>query len=728
VSVSWKTGSLDAGVYILTFTATDGETTVKDTLRISIGDYSFSPPEIFASTYDTIIPSGQRITISIWATDADDTPPALQFKGIPETAAITKNSTGDSATFTWTADEDQATITAIAFDKLNSEQSDTLHIAITVGLFYTTAALLDTNGNGIFDRIDFTWYEEATLPDELPQPGEWIDSIIIISANDTRAALEPLSLKRIDDNRLSAILRESANLQTGFTTAAIHLTRLPITTEALPSLVDTIEDKTGPVITKAVYHPGTPKENNRTITLHFSEPVNWLQVTTHPMDFIRYFHDNEPAVIELAQLPVVKQKFADSAVLEIPDTFSFSLNSDSISLRRTAPDGRAHLSDMTYWHNLPHKESRRVPITSIDAPVATSAAAYDTNGNGYIDRIIFSIPPEYRFPDEPPSMDDMFTEITISPFTSEETFALSPEQCQLISKENRLLLQVKEPKTPRPPETGWNSFFIVFSDDFRSDENLPFSVTMIKDSAGPVINKASVLPAFQTGVGYDTLYVTFSEPVTWQKTSPDVKDIFSFSTIESFGRGSAFSDLSEDALIAFDSVGARIVMDNGFIFRPDVDSIKIHVPENTDTPAQLHDVSGTTPHVNNRKVSPEYPEVDNPVGNAYICPNPFIPGVSIDPTSGRTGALIVVAFLSAATDCEGTLTIFDALGSVVLSGKNLRINKTNPTWLSYLWNGKNSSGAPVGNGVYFVKIAVKNRTSGATKQFGIKAGVKRVDD
>ncbi|MCW8965892.1 MAG: hypothetical protein OQK82_04275, partial [Candidatus Pacearchaeota archaeon] len=252
VTVTWKTGSLDAGVHILTFTATDGETTVRDTMRISIADFSFSPPEIFATTHDTIIPSGQQITIIIWATDADNIPPTLQFKGVPHTATVTKNSIGDSAVFTWTADEDQANITAVAFDKINSDHSDTLHIAITVGLFYTTAAMLDTNGNGIFDRIDFTWCEEAVLSDELPQPGKWIDSIIITPENGSGYALEPLTMHRDNDKQLSVVLRESTHLNTGFSDVSIHLTRLPVTTEALPSLVDTVKDKTGPVLKKAV--------------------------------------------------------------------------------------------------------------------------------------------------------------------------------------------------------------------------------------------------------------------------------------------------------------------------------------------------------------------------------------------------------------------------------------------------------------------------------------------
>jgi hypothetical protein len=252
-------------------------------------------------------------------------------------------------------------------------------------------------------------------------------------------------------------------------------------------------------------------------------------------------------------------------------------------------------------------------------------------------------------------------------------------------------------------------------------------VTSVEDRAGPVINTATVAPAARTGIGYDTLVVTFSEPVEWKREHPEVQSVFTFHMNETFGRGTAFADLSDDALAGFDSIHIRIIMDNGFIFRPEGDSIRIRTSEENGT-SELSDNHGTVPHPDNRKVKVAYPVPDNPIGNAYICPNPFIPGVSVDPTSNKKGALIVVEFLSAATDCEGTFTIFDALGSVVLSDRKLRINQRNPTWLSYRWNGKDASGGLVANGVYFVRISVENRTNGTSKQFGIKAGVKRVDN
>ncbi|MBN1577411.1 MAG: VWA domain-containing protein [Chitinispirillaceae bacterium] len=722
---TWATGSNDAGVHPLVYTVSDGTNVLRDTVSISIADSSFYAPVLHATTIDTIIPTGKTIRISIWATDEDKTIPSMTVTGLPSSATFVKDAEGDSGVFAWTAvDQDEVVLTATAFDKIDANQSDTLVITITRAQYLAAAALQDTNANGFLDRVFFSWVGDARLKDSLPQPGEWIDTLSLILSDGSTLTLDPISLDFIDSMHLRVPLREkTAALHTGYDSAIVSVNGYAVTRKALPTVITEVQDRAGPVIKRAVYYPGAQEAGEtRKIVVHLSEPVLWQHVESRPRDFLYYYRGSKLDTTLFEPLPAVSSRYPDSVVVVLPYDTKIDVQTDSLSLRQVASDGRSHITDSTVWRTLPDPKNRRVPLRIGSGPVYIVAEVFDTNGQGTIDKINLVIPPEYEFPAALPSTDSVVNAASVTPVLTGSPRALNIRRVVKGFNSHELSIIVAENPAATSTETGWSAFSIELSPYFVSREKLSFKLAAIRDSVGPVIEKA-VVHTVPVGVvaTFDTLLVTFSEPVVWQRNNPSPSNVLQFFTGRRANRGDPFAGLSSKAVAGSDSFGISIVMDNGFKFFEGSDSLAIRVGKDGST-CILNDRFGVRPHMNNRKT-----KVVLIVGpDALVCPNPFVPGVSVDPLSGKTGVLLILQCTSVAAEYESKVTIFNALGSEVLPEKRMQVSSQNEHWLTYRWNGKDKSGRYVGNGVYLAKFTKRNlKTGQKEKDEYKKVGVRR---
>ena len=723
----WATGSNDAGTYRLIISASDGTNKVLDTIDIIVKDSSFHAPVVHASTKDTVIASGKEVVIHIWATDEDNSIPSLKLIGLPEGAKFTKNTQGDSGVFKWTASSgaSELVLTAIAYDKVDVTQSDTLYIKLAIAQYRAAAALLDTNGNGFLDKIRFTWEGNAYLKETLPQAGEWIDSAVIRLLDGTYQKLEPLRIVRIDSVNAVVILKEKTGaLQTGYRSAKIYLKDYPVTKQALPTVLSSIKDEAGPVIKRAVYYPGVRELNDRKrLTVYFSEPVAWPQVETRPADFLNYHRIGKVDNSIFTSLDAVGTSSRDSVIIYLDYEAQVSVLKDSLSLRPFADDQRTHLKDTTEWGNLPHTNNRKVPILLENAPVNLIATVCDTNGEGHIDRIILTVPAEYSIPSTLPKVNSAVSSITVHPWDEKEKRKLKPVKLEKSANSRQMIITIEE-NSSAGLETGWHSFEIIIDSTFVSGEQMPFKVSEVRDSAGPVISRVISYSVSLTAQNEnDTLEVRFSEPVLWTQQKPLLNQLFNFYTKNIAGRKEKpFEGLSINSLIRSDSVSVKLIMDNGFRFKPNTDSLNIMVDWSKNS-AQVTDFSGSLPHKNNRKVLVEYRGHEE--FSVTICPNPYDPTIPQNNGLGKPGIAIIVVCDTLATQYKGNVTIFDAVGNIVLRNKKMNPGVSNDFWLSYVWDAKDEKRQQVGRGVYYVNIEITDK-NGKKSKFGEKVGVIRV--
>jgi hypothetical protein len=530
----------------------------------------------------------------------------------------------------------------------------------------------------------------------------------------TTVKLNPLRLDYVDSIHLSVPLKEKeTSCQTGYSDADIVVSGYPVTLEALPTSVTTVEDKAGPVIRQAVYYPGS-KESGipRKIIVHFSEPVLWKQVETRPSDFLSLYRDGTNDTGAFSALPAIDVRSSRSAEIELTYDIAIAVLKDSISLRPEASDSRNHIADSTEWRNLPGKDNRRAPFMLADALIDIAAMAYDTNGQGYIDKIILAIPPEYTFSDPLAAVDSVISSIRLVPSVGGEERDLKCKGIVSTGFYNQLAIIIQEHTPPLSLETKWDKLTIELHQSFVSVEGIGFRVATVHDNAGPVIDNAVVHAA---GIGavnsFDTLTVVFSEPVDWLTESFYPDELFAFNTGDNSGARNAFHGLSSKSIIRLDSAGIAIIMENGFAFNRDLDSISIASTAQSMN-VVMHDRSENPANVNNRKVNVSV----DAKPDAVICPNPFIPGVSRDPFSGNTGTLLIAQCEESAREYDGKVTIFNALGNVIIERRKMTVHSSNDRWLTYLWNGMDATGSYVGCGVYAAKIDITKRMTGKKLQ------------
>jgi hypothetical protein len=164
------------------------------------------------------------------------------------------------------------------------------------------------------------------------------------------------------------------------------------------------------------------------------------------------------------------------------------------------------------------------------------------------------------------------------------------------------------------------------------------------------------------------------------------------------------------------------MMDNGFVFKPNTDSLNI-IYNRSEGTGEIRDLSETWPHANNRKVPVNYQK--NNEFTVTICPNPYNPDIVQNNGLGKSGMAIIVECDTIASLYSGKVTIFDALGNIVLRDKKMLEGSLNDLWLSYVWDARDDNRRDVGRGVYFAKVVVTRKSDGKEKKYGEKLGVIR---
>jgi hypothetical protein len=334
-----------------------------------------------------------------------------------------------------------------------------------------------------------------------------------------------------------------------------------------------------------------------------------------------------------------------------------------------------------------------------------------------MDRIDFTWPEAITLKENLPPADEWIDSITVIKRDSNRII-LKPAALKAIDSEH--LIAVLD-ENASDLHTGFLEVYIRLTDVPVTADTLPTLIDTILDRAGPVIGLAYVdKGGITTQNSFDTLTVLFSEPIKWTEDSFSPDQLFNFFGGSSSNGEYPFNDLTESSILSFDSMQIRIIMDNGYSFTCETDSINIKVDKKNGFDI-FSDFHKNQPSYNNRKekLTGNYtPEIS-------ICPNPFTPGMSTDPTSGKKGTLLIVQCERSASQFEGTVSIFNVPGNVVLYKKSMSVNQVNSRWLTYLWNGKDKFGMKVKSGVYVALITIKDKQSGnIVATYRKKVGVK----
>ncbi|MBD3320160.1 MAG: hypothetical protein GF350_03605 [Chitinivibrionales bacterium] len=170
----------------------------------------------------------------------------------------------------------------------------------TIDSIPVTATLLDTSGDGHLDRVDITWTDNRALRETMPDPAELISSLRIVSLDGSIVKLRVDSIVADPSQKtIHLILQENTGdiLETGWQSAAVELTTLPMTSDSSYFYVTGIIDGAGPVIKTARYYRD-PQTGNDSLVVEFSEPVLWRSSTATPSDAFNYYRldtlKNEP--------------------------------------------------------------------------------------------------------------------------------------------------------------------------------------------------------------------------------------------------------------------------------------------------------------------------------------------------------------------------------------------------------------------------------------------------
>ncbi len=121
---SWTPSYTQAGVYVVTATATDG--TLSSTTTITITVINVDTPPVFTLNQNQFVDENQLLTFNVPAIDPEGMPVIITAAGLPAGATF------NGATFSWTPDFTQAGSYAVTFTATDGTLTSTLAVSITV--------------------------------------------------------------------------------------------------------------------------------------------------------------------------------------------------------------------------------------------------------------------------------------------------------------------------------------------------------------------------------------------------------------------------------------------------------------------------------------------------------------------------------------------------------------------------------------------------------------------
>ncbi len=221
---------------------------------------------------------------------------------------------------------------------------------------------------------------------------------------------------------------------------------------------------------------------------------------------------------------------------------------------------------------------------------------------------------------------------------------------------------------------------------------------ILEDRAGPIITSVLLYPG--AAGGYDTLRITFNEPVTLTR-----KAILAVDALRFFDQNGSQRRVISDALLTADSRNSRVLYSL--------------------TDAGLRDA--VTPGRAGVRIAPQAPLVDSSGANSVVgsivpvragaqfpvavrAKTPFTPGVDMLPEairalSGVQAQSATAVVIESGAPIRGSGIIFDAVGNRVFEQRELvRDPASNRLYL--IWDGTNKAGRRVAPGTYLAAVTI----------------------
>lgn len=221
------------------------------------------------------------------------------------------------------------------------------------------ALVRDTDGNGFLDRIDIVVADTVRLADSLPTAAQIVSALSITPVGGVEISLVASSVQRTSDTSFAIVLSQhgSGPMETGWDSARVSLSALPLTADGMPITVARIEDRAGPVVARAVYSAGAG--NIDTLHVTISEPVVWRNLTGATPEGVYVYVDGDVVSTEAfngLDADNLDSVSADRNVVVMDNGFAVTPLKDSLALEAVS----AYLVDRA--GNPPPSNGRRAPI------------------------------------------------------------------------------------------------------------------------------------------------------------------------------------------------------------------------------------------------------------------------------------------------------------------------------------------------------------------------------
>jgi hypothetical protein len=454
------------------------------------------------------------------------------------------------------------------------------------------------------------------------------------------------------------------------------------------------------------YSASNPSSADYAITASYSSLSNVLL-----MNVISRI--NVPAIpIQMILNSVTSNTYTNGEFI-FPDTLRLAATTTQYTMlttyRFTNPaTGQTHDTTETINFSVQRNPAAATPLgislacTTITASIPVTATLLDTNHDGHLDRIDISWTDTSTITGVMPPVAAFIQNLNLTSldgqYDSLHAIALVPD---LANKTIHVILQ--ENKGPIF-ETGWQTATVKLTQTPMTVDGKPFSVVKIVDGADPVIKQVYYIP----GVRKDSLIVIFSEPVDWNTTTINPNNLY---VVLKNGDKFPISNLIPSSIsklsdrIVYELPHGEIIPGDNSILQPNGPTVPIEWGPNMAL-----------------------------ILSCQVRANPFVPGVTEVPASQRgpsdpaSGTKIWVVLNkpavgpSGAQVIAGTVTIFDAVGNVVVKNTALKIDPQGN--LAFVWNGENKSGMKVSYGTYLARLMVNDSSTGKKENMQIKIGVK----
>ncbi len=157
----WTPGFVDAGIYNVTFTTTDGVLTDDEIVVVTVNEIGNQAP-VLAAIGAQAQTENVQLLFNISATDLDGTTPTFSTTGLPSGASFTDNGDG-TATFDWTPSFVDAGVYNVTFTTTDGAVTDEEIVTITINEAGNQAPVLAVIGpQGIIEGTQLLFNMSAT--------------------------------------------------------------------------------------------------------------------------------------------------------------------------------------------------------------------------------------------------------------------------------------------------------------------------------------------------------------------------------------------------------------------------------------------------------------------------------------------------------------------------------------------------------------------------------------